>query len=156
MLGEIDRALASLTARTSSVPRDNLRRWRLWESRLKTRFGPDDPNMLTIRSNIATWTGESGGARDALKLFEALLPDRSRIPGCDHPDTLNTRSDITTWTGMCGDAQKALELLEALLPDVERVLGPDHVDTLRTRANIAGKTGECGNAPEALQLLKLL
>lgn len=156
MLGEIDRALASLTARTSPVPRDNLRRWRLWESRLKARFGPNDPSMLTIRSNIATWTGESGDARDALKLFEALLPDRNRILGRDHLDTLNTRSDITTWTGMCGDTQKALELLEALLPDVERVLGPDHVDTLRTRANIAGKTGECGNASEALRLLKLL
>lgn len=155
-LGEIKKVLASLTARTSPVPRDNLRRWRLWESRLKASFGPDDPNMLTIRSNIATWTGESGGAREALILFEGLLLDRNRILGCDHPDTLNTRSDISTWTAMRGDPQRALELLEALLPDAERVLGPDHIDTLRTRANIAIKIGERGNAHEALRLLKTL
>lgn len=155
-LGEINRVLASLAARTSPVPRDNLRRWRLWESRLKACFGSDDLNMLTIRSNIASWTGESGDARDALRLFEGLLPDRDRVLGCDHLDTLNTRSDITTWTATCGDTQRALELLEALLPDAERVLGPDNVDTLRTRANIAIKTGECGNAHEALRLLKVL
>ena len=61
-------------------------------------LGPAHPGTLTTRGNIASWTGECGDAAGALRLFQALLPDRIRVIGPDHPDTLNTRDNIAYWT----------------------------------------------------------
>ena len=155
-LGETERALKALSARTAGAPRDNLRRWRLWGPRVESRFGADHPDTLTTRANVAAWTGECGDAREALRVFQALLPDRERLLGADHPDTLRTRNNIAAWTGECGDAHEALRVFQALLPDQTRLLGADHPDTLRTRANIAAWTGRCGDAREALRVLQAL
>jgi hypothetical protein len=43
-------------------------------------------------------TGECGDAADALRLFNALLPDRERSLGSAHPDTLTTRSNVVSLT----------------------------------------------------------
>ncbi|MGH8234645.1 MAG: tetratricopeptide repeat protein [Rhodanobacteraceae bacterium] len=155
-LDEIQRALEALSHRKSQVPNENLRRWRPWRERVEALFGADHPYTLLTRHNIAAWTGECGDAREALRLFEALLPDRTRVLGRDHPDTLTTRHNIAAWTGECGDAREALRLFEALLPDQTRVLGPDHPATLRARNNIATWTGKCGDAREALRLFEAL
>ena len=95
-------------------------------------------------------------SREALRLFEALLPDQDRVLGPDHPETLKTRNNIGYSTGQSGDLHNALGLTEALLPDQERVLGPDDTITLTTRNNIAHWTGECGDPRGALRLFEAL
>jgi hypothetical protein len=100
--------------------------------------GPDHPDTLTTRNNVAFWTGEAGDAREALRLSVVLLPNRERVLGPDHPDTLTTRHNVAVWTGQVGDAREALRLFGELLPDRKRVLGPDHPDTLAARGNVAG------------------
>ena len=119
-------------------------------------LGPDHPDVLTTRDNIAAWTGQCGDAAAALRLFRELLPDQVRVLGPDHPDVLTTRDNIASWTGECGDAAAALRLFRELLPDRVRVLGPDHPDVLTTRGNIAAWTGECGDAAAALRLFREL
>ena len=57
-------------------------------------LGPANPDTLTTRGNIAGWTGQCGDAREALRLYQALLPDQDRVLGPDHPDTLRTREWI--------------------------------------------------------------
>jgi len=42
-------------------------------------LGPDHPDTLTTRGLIASWTGEMGEAREALRLFQELLPDLQRV-----------------------------------------------------------------------------
>ena len=137
-LGEYGRVVESLAHRQSVIPAENLKRWQSWKARIESKLGPDHPDTLTTRHNIAYWTGEVGDAREALRLFTELLPDRERVLGRDHPDTLTTRNNIASWTGEVGDAREALRLFTELLPDQERVLGRDHPDTLTTRNNIAG------------------
>ena len=39
-------------------------------------LGPDHPDVLTTRNNIAAWTSQCGDAAGALRLFRELLPDR--------------------------------------------------------------------------------
>jgi hypothetical protein len=57
-------------------------------------LGPDHPDTLRTRNNIAASAGEVGDARAALALLEALLPDRIRVLGPDHSDTLTTKASI--------------------------------------------------------------
>ena len=111
-------------------------------------YGPDAPDTLTRRNNIAAWTGEAGDVAGALRLLKELLPDLTRVLGDDHPDTLTTRNNIAAWTGRAGDAAGALRLFEELLPDLMRVLGDDHPDTLTTRRGIAYWTARANEEAE--------
>ena len=58
--------------------------------------GPDHPDTLTTRHNIATWTGQAGDPEKALRLSTELLPDQERALGPDHPHTLTTQEWIAT------------------------------------------------------------
>ena len=100
-------------------------------------LGPDHPNTLTTRSNLARWRGEAGDPAGAATAFEELLADRLRVLGPDHPNTLTTRSNLASWRGEAGDPAGAATAFEELLADRLRVLGPDHPDTLTTRNNLA-------------------
>ena len=123
-LGEYGRVVESLAHRQSVIPAENLKRWQSWKARIESKLGPDHPDTLTTRHNIAFWTGEVGDAREALRLFPELLPDRERVLGRDHPDTLTTRHNIASWTGEVGDAREALRLFAELLPDHGAGAGP--------------------------------
>jgi len=62
-------------------------------------LGPEHPDTLTARANLARWTGEAGepgGARDHLA---ALLPVIEQVSGPEHPDTLAVRHELARWTG---------------------------------------------------------
>ncbi|MFD3591861.1 tetratricopeptide repeat protein [Nocardia sp. NPDC058640] len=113
-------------------------------------LGPDHPDVLRIRNNIAYWRGETGDLVGALTAFELLLSDCQRILGADHPDTLEARSNIASWRGESGDIPGALTSAEHLLPDQQRILGHDHPDTLRTRSNIAFCRGRSGDTTGAI------
>ncbi|MFE4800435.1 tetratricopeptide repeat protein [Streptomyces sp. NPDC056708] len=56
--------------------------------------GPDHPDTLTARNNLAHWRGEAGDAAGAVVAFEGVLADRLRVLGPDHPDTLATRNNL--------------------------------------------------------------
>jgi len=98
-------------------------------------LGPEDPDTLTARANLASWTGQAGDAAAARDQYAALLPAMERVSS---PDTLTARANLVGWTGEAGDAAAARDLVAALLPAMERVSGPEHPDTLTTRANLAG------------------
>ena len=113
-------------------------------------LGPEHPDTLITRANLARWTGEAGDAAGARDQYAALLPVYERVRGPEHPHTLAARHDLALWTGEAGDAAAARDLFAALLPVRERVLGPEHPDTLLTRARTRrldrGGRG-CGRGP---------
>jgi Tetratricopeptide repeat len=100
-------------------------------------LGPDHPETLTARSNLAYMRGRAGDATGAVAAFEALLTDELRVLGPDHPETLTARSNLAYMRGRAGDAVGAVAAFEALLTDRLRVLGPDHLDTLTTCNDLA-------------------
>ena len=79
-------------------------------------YGPEHPDTLAARDNLARWTGEAGDAAGARDQFAALLPIRERVLGPEHPDTLTARHDLARWTGEAGDAAGARDQFAALLP----------------------------------------
>ena len=65
-------------------------------------LGPDHPDVLTTRNNIAGWTAQGGDAAAALQLSRELLPDLVRVLGPNHPYTLTTGSNVADWTARPG------------------------------------------------------
>jgi Domain of unknown function (DUF4062)/Tetratricopeptide repeat len=108
-------------------------------------LGPEHPDTLAARQELAGGTGLAGDFAGARDLFTALLPACERVLGAEHPDTLTARAHLAAWTGLAGDAAAARDLFAGLLPVRERVSGPEHPDTLWTRANLARVTGEAGD-----------
>ena len=51
-------------------------------------LGPDHPDTLTSRNNLAAAYRAAGRAAEAIPLHERTLADRERVLGPDHPDTL--------------------------------------------------------------------
>jgi tetratricopeptide (TPR) repeat protein len=114
--------------------------------------GPDHPDTLTSRNNLASAYGLAGDLGQAIPLFEATLADSERALGPDHPDTLTSRNNLASAYGLAGDLGQAIPLFEATLADSERALGPDHPDTLASRNNLAGAYRSAGDLERAIPL----
>jgi hypothetical protein len=67
-------------------------------------YGPEHPDTLTTRHELAHWTGQAGNAAGARDQLAALLPLREQVQGPEHPDTLTTRSQLAYWTRQATDA----------------------------------------------------
>jgi uncharacterized protein YidB (DUF937 family) len=123
------------------------------ELKLRLRLqGPDNPQTLLSREDVAHLTGQCGDSEEALRQLTELLPDMVRVLGADHPDVLEARFAVALWTGETGHSAEARRLFEGLLPDLGRILGSHHRIALIARASIARWTGECGDKAEALHL----
>ncbi|MEV8442072.1 tetratricopeptide repeat protein [Actinosynnema sp. NPDC051121] len=123
--------------------------WRALLDRALAYLGPDHPDVLNGRHNLANARGMVGQSPQAVVELEELLADRLRILGADHPGTLDTRQSLARWRGHAGDPERAVAEFEALSADLPRVLGPDHPDALNTRGNLAHWRGHAGNPAQA-------
>jgi hypothetical protein len=90
-------------------------------------LGPDHPDTLATRNNIAGWTGECGDPAGALRLFQELLPDVVRVLGPDHPNTLTTRNNVAHWT----------EVLSGRTPHPGDATGPEDLTAIAHKADQA-------------------
>ncbi|MEU4359758.1 tetratricopeptide repeat protein [Streptomyces virginiae] len=117
----------------------------------RQNLGPDHPDTLTARHDLAYWRGAAGDAAGAATATAELLADRLRVLGPDHPATLSTRHDLALWRGSraAADVAWAATAFAELLADQLRVLGPDHPDTLMTRHDLAHWRGAAGDAAGA-------
>jgi len=61
---------------------------------LERVLGPEHPDTLTTRNNLAYWRGRAGDAAGAVAALTELLPIRERVLGPEHPDTLTTRNNL--------------------------------------------------------------
>ena len=119
-------------------------------------LGPDHPDTLATRGNLAIAYRKSGNLEKAIDIFEDVLANRTRLLGPDHPDTLATRNNLALAYRESGNLQKAIDMFEALLPDMTRLLGPDHPDTLATRNNLALAHQDAGLLSTAIDMHQAL
>ena len=91
--------------------------------RVKPLLGPDHPQTLTIRSNLASVYLAAGRLAEALPLLEVTLTDHERVLGPMHPFTLTSRLNLAYAYGSAGRLINAIALYEQTLTDCERVLG---------------------------------
>jgi hypothetical protein len=112
-------------------------------------YGPEHPDALAARGEIARWTGEAGDAAGARDQYAVLLPIEERVLGAEDRETLTTRGNLASYTGDAGDAAGARDQFAVLLPTEERMLGAEHPGTLTARHNLASYTWEAGDAASA-------
>jgi hypothetical protein len=112
-------------------------------------LGPEHPQTLNARGDLAGWTGQAGDAAAARDQYAALLPVIERVLGPEHPAALTARKNFAEWTGNAGDLAGARDMLIALVPAAMRALGPEHPHTLLARSHLAYWVGEAGNPAEA-------
>ena len=114
--------------------------------------GPDHPDTLTTRNNLANAYRDAGRLDEAISLHEQVLAVRERVQGADHPQTLSSRSNLANAYWDAGRLDEAISLDEQVLAARERVLGADHPDTLGSRSNLAVDYWDAGRRDEAISL----
>ena len=119
---------------------------------LEGLLGPDHPDTLTSRNNLAGAYESAGRLEEAITLYEQVLPDRIRVLGEDHPDTVASRNNLAGAYRAVGRLTEAITLYEQILPDRIRVLGEDHPRTLTSRNNLAYAYESAGRLEEAITL----
>ena len=62
-------------------------------------YGPEHPQTLATRGDLAHLTAQAGDAAGARDQFAALLPIAERVQGAGHPPTLVTRGNLAYWAG---------------------------------------------------------
>ena len=118
-------------------------------------LGPDHPDTLTSRNNLAAAYSTPGAHA------EAARPERGE-PGrpaneFSAPTTPTPSPAATTSPPTYRDAGRtaeAIALRRGHLADRQRVLGPDHPDTLTSRNNLATPTWPPGAPPRPLTLTR--
>jgi len=115
-------------------------------------LGPDHPDTLHSRNNLANAYREAGRRDEALTLHEQTLAAYERVLGPDHPDTLQSRNNLALAYRDAGRLDEAITLDEQTLAARERVLGPDHPDTLNSRYGLAADYWGAGRLDEAITL----
>jgi len=117
-------------------------------------LGPDHPQTLTIRNNLAVSQQEIGEIEVAIDLYHQVLATEERVLGPDHPDTLTTRGNLATAYQAVGQFPKAIDLFHQILTSTERSLGPDHPYALAARYNLATIYQQAGRFDEAIEFYR--
>ncbi|MCB5166483.1 tetratricopeptide repeat protein [Streptomyces bambusae] len=126
--------------------------WRELAERAARELGPDHPDTVTARANLAACLDTMGRHDQALDLHEQVLSESERLLGPDHPDTLRARSNLANTYSHLGRHHEARALTERVLEDRLRLLGPGHPDVLLTHTSLAVTLRELGHHEQAVAL----
>ena len=81
----------------------------------ESKLGPDHPDTLTSRNNLAAAYLAAGRTAEAITLHEATLKLRESKLGPDHPDTLTSRNNLAAAYLAAGRTDEAIKMHEATL-----------------------------------------
>jgi tetratricopeptide (TPR) repeat protein len=99
-------------------------------------LGPDDPDAVRARNDLARAYRETGRVADAIPLVEQVLAARERLLGGSDPRTLASRNNLASAYRATGRAADAIGLFEENLAACERLFGADHPRTLASRHSL--------------------
>jgi len=99
-------------------------------------LGPDDPDTIRARNDLARAYRETSRVADAVPLVEQVLAARERLFGADDPRTLASRNNLASAYRATGRAADAIPLFEENLAACERLFGADHPRTLASRHSL--------------------
>lgn len=117
-------------------------------------FGPDHPDTLAARDDLAHWYERARRLDEAIQLHEQNLADRERVLGPGNPDTIGSRNGLAqAWISAQRYGEATL-LLERSVADCDRALGPDHPLTWESRSRLADVYQYAGWLDDAIPILE--
>jgi tetratricopeptide (TPR) repeat protein len=122
--------------------------------RRSSRLGPEHPDTLRARSDLAVSLRGAARFSEAIALNHAVLEARTRVLGPDDPHTLTSRANLGYAYESSGQIADAIRVLEQVLIDTERILGDDHDDSLNSRERLAMSYLAASRVTEAVDLLE--
>ncbi len=137
-------------------PAEGVAPWEKVVQRMATSLGPDHPDTLASKNNLATAYETVGDLDRAIPLHEAALAGFERVLGSDHPVTLLSKSNLAYALGSAGDFDRATPLHEATLASYKRVFGPSHLQTLIAENNLAYAYRSAGDLDRAIPLFEVI
>jgi serine/threonine protein kinase len=96
-------------------------------------LGPDHPDTISSRNNLANAYAADGRAAEAIALHQTTLKWMESKFSPDFPETFTVRNNLADAYRIAGRTTESIALLDAMLTK----LGPDHPDTLTIRNNLA-------------------
>ena len=117
-------------------------------------LGPDHPETLRARHNLANAYQAAGRLHDAITLHKQNLKDSTHILGPHHPRTLTSRNNLANVHQAAGRLHDAITLHKQNLKDSTHILGPHHPRTLTSRNNLASAYQAAGRLHDAITLYK--
>ena len=116
--------------------------------------GPDHPDTITARADLAFAYRSAGHMREAIAAYERTLADRERVQGRDHADTRSARAHLAAAYQRAGRLGDAIYHFEQALADSEQMLGPGDLETLTARSSLAAAHFAAGRRAEVIPLLQ--
>ncbi|MGW5788443.1 protein kinase domain-containing protein [Streptomyces sp. NPDC003757] len=113
-------------------------------------LGPDHPDTLVTRYEVAYGLGRLDRWQEALATYREVAAARARVLGPRHPDTLAARYETGIALGRLGRCAEALTVYGELIDDRARAQGAEHPETLRARHARGVNLGRLGRWAEAL------
>lgn len=124
--------------------------------RIAGRPGNDPLFTLAARHQAAFFTGESGAAQQAVRLFGHIVTSARTLLDGPHPDVLDARHQLAYFTGESGNTHAAAHQFRALLNDRERHHPDDHQQIIATRRSciwFATRPGTLAESEHAMHAL---
>lgn len=117
-------------------------------------YGPDHPDTLAQRNNLANTLNAAGRPQEAEMEHRQVLALRERILGAEHPDTLSSRNNLATALQAQGKSAEAAKEYRFILRVRERLFGAENLEVLKTCFALALSLEAQGRVDEALSLAR--
>jgi eukaryotic-like serine/threonine-protein kinase len=118
----------------------------------RTALGPDHPDTLTSRTNLANAELDAGRAEEAARMDEETLQLQMARLGPEHTDTLTTRNNLANDYYALDRMADSARMHEETLRLYTAKLGPDDPLTLISRNNLAAVYRAAGQLAEAARM----
>jgi tetratricopeptide (TPR) repeat protein len=119
---------------------------------IRAKLGPDHPETLVARNNLALAFSQDGRYDDAVRMHVETLKLMTARLGPDDPRTLSARNNLATAYNAAGRPGLAIPLLESTLKAREARLGPEDTQTFIARINLAAAYDKVGRTAEAIRM----
>jgi tetratricopeptide (TPR) repeat protein len=121
-------------------------------SQTERTLGPDHPDTIMARNNLADAYLSAGRLEPAIALMERTLQDHEQLFAPDDPKTVALRYSLAGAYVSAGRLESAIALFERTLGDCERLFGAEHPNTLSVRHHLAGAYLSAGRVDAAIDL----
>mmetsp|Transcript_67514 Transcript_67514/g.119835 ORF Transcript_67514/g.119835 Transcript_67514/m.119835 type:complete len:465 (+) Transcript_67514:92-1486(+) len=121
------------------------------DARLRT-LGPDHPETLSAKRNLAKTLQRLGDLKEAEALQQQVVEAQMRTLGPEDPHTISAKRDLAETLKASGDLKGVERLHREVFEARRHTLGPDHDETIKSKNELAVALQSLGDLKGAAEL----